>query len=93
MKPNDLSADQITDVVLALVGDTDAYGESHIDKTSLENQKVLTDVIDTLIWEVIKNTKYADRTEYSIRLIGQHARRFLGNMIEEYDLNEYAEEE
>lgn len=88
-----LDAEQIADVVFALVGDTDAHGDSYLDKEVRRNLKVLTDVIDTLIYDVYKKTKYANRVEYSMKIIGEDARDFLGYLVEEYDLNDYVRKE
>lgn len=88
-----LEAEQIADVVFALVGDTDAHGDSYLDKAVRRNLTVLTDVIDTLIYDVYKKTKYADRVEYSMKIIGEDARDFLGYLVEEYGLNDYVRKE
>ena len=84
---------QIADLVFALVGDTSAHGESYIDKQNRENQQKLTEVIDALLWEVSKNTGYAKRGEYSMKLIGKDAENFLGYLVEEYELNNYVRKE
>ena len=84
-----LDSEQIVNVIDALVGDIEAYGESHIDMAHRENQKVLTEVVDTLIWSLVKNTHYAKRAEYSMKVIGEDAKEFLGYLVEEYELNDY----
>lgn len=84
-----LEANQIAEVVFALVGDIEAYGETNIDKENRDNQKILTDVVDTLVWSLIQSTKYAKRHEYSMKVIGEDAIEFLGYLVEEYDLNDY----
>lgn len=86
-------AEQIAEVVFALVGDIEAHGETHIDKENRDNQKILTDVVDTLVWSLIQNTKYAKRHEYSMKVIGEDAIEFLGYLVEEYDLNDYVRKE
>ena len=86
-------AEQIANLVFALIGDTDAHGDSYLDGESRRNQKVLTDVIDTLIYDVYKHTKYTNRVEYSMKIIGEDARDFLGYLVEEYDLNDYVRKE
>lgn len=88
-----LDAEQIADVVFSLVGDTGAHGDSYLDKEVRRNLTVLTDVIDTLIYDVYKKTKYADRVEYSMKIIGEDARDFLGYLVEEYGLNDYVRKE
>ena len=90
---NGFDSAQIADLVFALVGDTSAHGESYIDKQNRENQQQLTEVIDTLLWEVSKNTRYAERVEYSMKLIGKDAENFLGYLVEEYELNNYVRKE
>ena len=88
-----LEADQIVEVVFALVGNTEPYGETYKDKETLDNLYVLTEVIDKLIYDVYKKTKYAIRVEYSMCLIGTKAQDFLGYLVEEYGLNDYVREE
>ena len=89
----ELNAEQISSVVFALVGDTSAHGESYIDKQNRENQQKLTEVIDALLWEVSKNTRYAERAEYTMKVIGNDARDFLRYLVEEYELNNYVRKE
>lgn len=84
-----LDSEQIVNVIDALVGDIEAHGETHIDTVNMENQKVLTEVVDMLIWSLIKNTYYANRAEYSMKVIGEDAKEFLGYLVEEYELNDY----
>lgn len=88
-----LEADQIVEVVFALVGNTNPYGEMYLDTDTLDNLHVLTEVIDKLIYEVYKKTKYANRAEYPMKLIGKNAQDFLGYLVEEYGLNDYVREE
>lgn len=85
-----LDAEQIVNVVDALVGDITAHGETHTDTQNRDNQKVLTEVIDILVWMVVKNTNYVNRREYSMWLIGNDAKEFLGYLVDEYELNDYA---
>lgn len=83
-----LVTEQILDVIDALVGDIDAYGESHIDERNRENQKTLIEVVYALISMIYDNTKYADRVEYSMKIIGNDAKEFLEHLVKEYGLNE-----
>lgn len=86
-------AEQIAEVVFALVGNTDPYGETYSDKEVRANLHVLTEVIDTLVYDVYKKTKYANRVEYSMKVIGEDAKDFLGYLVEEYGLNDYVRAE
>lgn len=88
-----LDAEQIVNVVDALVGDITAHGETQTDTRNRDNQKVLTEVIDILMWMVIKNTNYVNRREHSMWLIGNDAKEFLGYLVDEYELNDYAKGE
>ena len=90
---NGFNSAQIADVVFALVGDITAHGESYIDEQNRENQRKLTEVIDILLWEVSKNTGYAERVEYSMKVIGNDAKDFLRYLVEEYELNNYVRKE
>ena len=87
------NAETIADVVFELVGETEAYGDTYIDSVRVKNQQIMCDVIDYLILRVYKNTKYADRNEWSMKDIGMKAREFLGYLVVEYGLNDFVEEE
>ena len=87
-----LDADQITTVINALVGDTTPVGEEQIDKIKRENQKVLFEVTENLIWQICKNLKYMNRKEDSMFRIGYDAEKFLSYLVKEYELNNYVEE-
>lgn len=83
-----LETEQILDVINALVGDIEAYGDSYIDERNRENQKTLIEVVYALIDMIYDNTKYADRVEYSMKVIGNEAKKFLEHLVKEYGLNE-----
>lgn len=85
---NKLETEQILAVINALVGDIEAYGESHIDERNRENQKTLIEVVYALINMIYHNTKYANRVEYSMKVIGNDAKEFFELLVEEYGLNE-----
>ena len=84
-----LTADQISEVVITLTGEIDAWGDSGVDKMRLENQKVLEEVIDKLVYRIFKNRKYKERVEYSMKVIGEDAEEFFKYLVEEYDLGEF----
>ena len=88
-----LDAEQIVAVVFALVGEINAHGETYADMNSRENQTLLTHVIDALVWEIVKNTKFAKRKEDSMNVIGEDAEKFLRYLVEEYSLNDYVRKE
>lgn len=88
-----LSANEISDVVLNLVGEIDAYGDSAIDKMRLENQKILEDVIDSLIFWLMRNIKYKECYQYSMKTIGEDAEDFFRYLVKEYELGNYLRKE
>ena len=83
-----LDTEKILDVIDALVGDIEAYGDSYIDERNRENQKTLIEVVCALISMIYDNTGYADRVEYSMKVIGNDAKEFLEHLVKEYSLNE-----
>lgn len=89
---NESDSEQIIAVIEALIGDIHAHGEEHADKIVRENQKKLTEVIDSLVWMIVRNVKYTNRAERSMWLIGNDAREFLGYLAEEYGLADYIED-
>lgn len=68
---------EIDEIVLKLTGPICAVGESHTDRKRMENLKTLTGVIDKLLFEVYRASSTADRQEYSMKEIGQYAKRFI----------------
>ena len=90
---DELDEYQITMVVNALVGSITPIGDEYVDTIRRKNQKKLFKVIENLIWQVWKNLKYMDRRESSMFRIGYDAEKFLGYLVEEYELNNYVERE
>ena len=88
-----LSGSEIIRVVDELIGATEAYGDSYIDHDRLNNQKKLEELAEWVIAELCRNTKYTSRYEYSMKEIGEDARKFLGFLVEEYGLLDYVERE
>ena len=86
-------AETIADLVVELVGETEAYGDTYIDSVRVKNMQTMCDVIDSLMGYVYENTKYANRCEWSMKDIGMKAREFLGYLVVEYGLNDFVEEE
>ncbi len=74
------------EVVSELIGYIEPYGDTNIDKVRYENQEKIIAVVLSGIEDLINNSKYKDRTEYSISQIGGRAYEALEqihNMIEE----------
>ena len=90
---SDLSGSEIIRVVYCMIGATEAYGDSYIDHDRLNNQKKLEELAEWVIAELCRNTKYTSRYEYSMKEIGEDARKFLEYLVEEYGLNDFVRKE
>ena len=86
---SDLSGSEIIRVVDCMIGATEPYGDSYIDQVRLNNQKKLEELAECLIADLCRNANYASRHEYSMKEIGEDARKFLGFLAEEYGLMDY----
>lgn len=90
---SDLSGSEIIRVVDCMIGATEAYGDSYIDHDRLNNQKKLEKLAECLIADLCRNTNYASHHKYSMKEIGEDARKFLEYLVEEYGLLDYVEGE
>ena len=90
---SNLSGSEIVRVVDALIGATEAYGDTYVDHDRMNNQMKLKELTEYLIGELWKNTRNAKRVEYSMKQIGIDACEFLGYLVSEYGLNDFVEEE
>ena len=68
---------ELHEIVLKLVGPVRATGEHNTDQQRLDNMKILTELVNHLLFEITKEEPNADRQEASMKAIGTHARRFL----------------
>lgn len=60
-------------VVSELIGYTEPYGDSNIDKVRFENQEKIIELVMNGIEDLINNAAYKDRPEYSMAQIGGRA--------------------
>lgn len=90
---SDLSGSEIIRVVDCMIGATLPYGDSYIDIERLNNQKKLEELAEGLIADLCSNANYASRHEYSMKEIGEDARKFLEYLVEEYGLNDFVRKE
>lgn len=88
---SNLSGSEIIRVVDCMIGATMPYGDSYIDIERLNNQKKLEELAEWVIVELCRNTNCASRHEYSMKEIGEDARKFLEYLVEEYGLMDYVE--
>ena len=90
---SDISGSEIIRVVDCMIGATMPYGDSYIDIERLNNQKKLEELAECLIADLCRNANYTSCHEYSMKEIGEDARKFLGYLVEEYGLMDYVERE
>lgn len=82
-----MKSETILEVVGELVGYTEPYGDSAVDEIRYENQEKIIDLIVNGIEDLIKNSKYRHRAEYSMRKIGDRAYKSLEEL---YQMIKYA---
>lgn len=73
---------EIVDVVTKLIGKIDPVGETHTDNARYDNIKVMTALIDSLMYEIHEIARY-ERHEYSINRAKRYCEGFLKHVQEE----------
>lgn len=68
-----MTKETLLKVVSELIGYTEPYGDSNVDKVRYENQEKIIDLVMNGIEDLINNSVYRDRQEYSIAKIGCRA--------------------
>ena len=63
----------LLEVVSELVGYTEPYGDTNVDKVRYENQEKIIELVMNGIEDLINNAAYKDRPEYSMAQIGGRA--------------------
>ena len=82
-----MDASIILKVTRTLIGDTEPYGDSGIDRERMKNLEALIYVVDELLYDVEKVAVNKDRHEGSMRVMGEKAHKALNewwSWIEEY---------
>ena len=72
-----MDASTILKVAQTLIGETEPYGDSAIDRTRMENLDKLIYVVDELLYDVEKVAVNKDRHEGSMRTMGEKAHNAL----------------
>ena len=72
----------IYDVVCKLVGAIDPIGETYTDNQRFENLKVMTGLVDRLIFNLAEVANNKKRVEYSMKKAGEFADKFLNETKE-----------
>lgn len=67
----------ILKVIRTLIGDTEPYGDSDIDRVRTANLEKLIYVVDELLYDVEKAAVNKDRHEGSMRVMGEKAHKAL----------------
>ena len=62
---------ELDKIVIALLGEVRAYGDTDIDNERLDNLEDYFDLISSLLLKLSENIQYKDRHEKSIRKIYQ----------------------
>lgn len=68
-----MKKETLLEVVSELVGYTEPYGDTNIDKVRYENQEKIIELVVNGIEDLINNSVYKDRPEYSMAQIGGKA--------------------
>lgn len=66
-----------TQIIRRIIGETEPYGETRTDEVRAKNQDELIEICESLVDELIRNSKYDGRIEYSMDLIGGKAKNYL----------------
>lgn len=73
---------ELHEVVQKIVGAIEPVGETNADNNRFENLKVMEDLVDELISDLIIVSRQKDRYEHSIGKAGKHANQFLSHIRE-----------
>lgn len=82
-----MNAGVILEVTRTLIGETEPYGDSGIDRVRMKNLDKLIYVINELLYDIEKVAVNKDRYEGSMRTMGEKAHEAMNgwwNWIDEY---------
>lgn len=74
-----MDASTILEVTRTLIGPTEPYGDSGVDRERTKNLDALIYVIDELLYDVEKAAVCKDRYEGSMRMMGEKAYKALND--------------
>lgn len=74
-----MDASTILEVTRTLIGPTEPYGDSGVDRERTKNLDALIYVIDELLYDVEKAAVNKDRHEGSMRVMGEKAHKALND--------------
>ena len=81
-----MKTETVYEVVTKLIGNIEPVGETYQDEKRYENLKVMTELVDRLIFDLVSVAGERNRQEHSINRDGKFANVFL------YDLRESMED-
>ena len=76
---SNLDANMILEVTRTLIGETEPYGDSEIDRRRMKSLEKLIYVVDELLYDVEKVAVNKDRYEGSMRVMGEKAHKTLND--------------
>ena len=75
-----IDANTIVEVTRNLIGETEPYGDSAIDRERTENLDKLIDVVEELVSDIEKVAVNKDRHEGSMRIMGEKAHKTMEDL-------------
>lgn len=77
-----MKSETLLEVVSELVGYTEPYGDTRVDEIRYENQEKIIDLVTNGVEDLIANSRYKNRVEYSMAGIVNRAYRSLKELYE-----------
>jgi len=72
--------ENIYEVTQRLCGEITPYGDTNVDEVRLKNLQDTISVAERLIEDIIRVSKYSNRSEHSISIMGKEAQEFLSRL-------------
>lgn len=68
------------DITKKLIGEIEPFGDSSVDEFRLENIHDMYELVEDLTWDLIKTSRFEDRQEESIKVMGHLAKAYLKDL-------------
>ena len=68
-----MKKETLLEVVSELIGYTEPYGDSNVDEVRYKNQEKIIELVMNGVEDLINNSEYRTRSEYSMAQIGGRA--------------------
>lgn len=78
-----MNPEMLIKVMEKLVGNITPGGETYSDNMAYDNQENLIELAEEMVYMLIRNSKYKDRSEYSVEKIGKRAHAALQTLYKE----------